>query len=119
MKYRRIPALLTLGLACAAVFPTTDATAAVTGVTCKVSAAGWREDIKALRLDCDGKMYFAREALANSTCGLKTSMDAIKMFQTTANAALLSGNSILMFYDKQTGCNTTDLVPREMFLLNN
>lgn len=94
------------------------AQAALTQTVCNVSSVGWRDDIKALRIDCGGKAYFAREATANPSCTFKASMDVIKMWQTAAQSALLSGKPLNMFVENQGGCNTGDLVPREVYLQN-
>jgi hypothetical protein len=62
----------------------------------------------------------AEAALVSLNCTV-TSVgwrDNIKALRTTANAALLSGTQVQMYYDTQGGCNTTDLVIRELYLLN-
>jgi hypothetical protein len=95
-----------------------DAEAALVSLNCTVTSVGWRDNIKALRTICGGKVFWNPESSANPTCTQRSSMDAIKLFQTTANAALLSGKQVQMYYDTQGGCNTTDLVIRELYLLN-
>lgn len=118
MKIRNLSMILLAGLAIVGGTYASQADAALVGTTCTVTSVGWREDMKALRTICGGKVFWNREAVSNSSCGFKTTMDAIKIFQTTANAALLSGKSVQMYYETQTGCNTTDPVIREMYLLN-
>lgn len=93
------------------------AKATVVGSTCNVTVAGWREDIKALKVTCGTTTLWNREATANPSCALKTSEDTIKVFQTTANAALLSGKQVTIFFDTETVCST-DPVIREMYLLH-
>jgi hypothetical protein len=113
-----------LGLVLAAIaalggtLTSSDADAALTGSTCTVTSVGWRDNIKALRTICGGTVFWNRETAGNPSCTQQTSMDVVKLFQTTANAALLSGKSIQIYYDTQGGCNTSDLVIREMYLLN-
>lgn len=118
MKIRYVLGLLAAGIACLGATYATRAQAAIVGTTCTVTSVGWREDIKAMRLICGGTVFWNREAVANPSCTFKTSIDTIKLFQTTANSALLSGKSVQMYYDTQSGCGPADLVVREMYLLN-
>ena len=115
MKTRKILGLL---LAVTAGMVSSDAQAVLVQQVCTVSSVGWREDIKALRTICGGTVLWNREADANPSCTFKTSMDAIKIFQTTANAALLSGKSVQIFRETQAGCGPADPVIREMYLLD-
>jgi hypothetical protein len=92
-----------------------EAQAALTSTDCTVSSVGWRENIFALRVVCGSNTFFNRESVGNPSCSLKTSMEAVKMFQTTAHASLLAGRSVKIWYDTQSGCSA-DLVIREMFL---
>src|SRR5262245_49320401 len=117
MKLRKFLGLLAITLAVGGTVAS-DANAALVGVTCTVTSVGWRENARALRTICGGTVFWNRETSSHPTCTHKTSMDAIKMWQTTADAALLSGKSVQMYYDTQAVCNTTELVIREMYLLN-
>jgi hypothetical protein len=117
MKIRHILGVLMAGIASVGATYSSEANAALVGVTCSVTSVGWREDIKAMRLICGGTTFWNREAVANPSCTFKTSIDTIKLFQTTANSALLSGKSVQMYYETQSGCSA-DLVVREMYLLN-
>lgn len=116
MKIRQLLAVAMVAVGSLAM--SSQADAALVGTTCTVTSVGWREDIKAMRLICGGTTFWNREAAANPSCTFKTSMDAIKIFQSTANSALLSGKSLQMFYDTQSGCGPADFVVREMYLLN-
>lgn len=92
-----------------------DALAEVTEIQCAVSSVGWRENAKALRIRCGNKLFWNG---TDSTCTHKSNMDTIKLFQVTANASLLSGKSVQIYYEKQGGCTSNnDLVIREMYLL--
>jgi|GEM_PF-4394049 hypothetical protein len=95
-----------------------SAKADVVGTTCTVNSIGWREDIKALRFICGDQTYWNRESSANPSCAQKTSSETIKLFQSVAQTALLSGKSVQVYYDTQSGCGPADLVVREMYLLN-
>lgn len=119
LKLKKAACALILTLAGVGVWfaSASPAKAGVTQSICTVSSVGWREDIKALRVICGGTVFFNREATANPTCTLKTSFDAEKIFQTTANASLLSGKSVQIYWDTQGTCSG-DLVIREMYLLN-
>jgi hypothetical protein len=84
---------------------------------CHPQDVGYRTDVNRLKIECtEGSVFWAYEATANSTCGTKASYDAIKMFLSTATSSLLSGKSITIYFVTQTGCNTTDPVPREIYL---
>ena len=117
MKLRKFVIFILLAFAGVAGISAFQAQAALTGTTCTVTSVGWRDNIQCLRTICGGRMFWNCEAKANPSCGLTLSMDAIKMFQTTADAALLSGRSVQMYYDIQSGCNTVDPVIRELYLL--
>lgn len=95
-----------------------EARAALISTTCTVTSVGWRENIKALKTTCGTNTFWNRETAGNPSCTQQSPMETVKMFQATANAALLSGKSVQIWYDTQGGCNTTDLVIREMYLLN-
>jgi hypothetical protein len=110
-------ALATLLLVGAAGSQVATAKADVTGTTCTVSSIGWREDIKAMRFICGDQVYWNRETTANPSCEQKTSLETIKLFQSVAQTALLSGKSVQVYYDTQSGCGPADLVVREMYLL--
>jgi hypothetical protein len=96
-----------------------DTTYADGPYTCNPIELGYRTDLNRLKIRCSqGTTFWAYEATANPTCGTKASYDAIKMFLSTATSSLLSGKRIAIYYVTQTGCNTTDHVPREIYLLN-
>jgi hypothetical protein len=118
MKTRNMVSILLVAIAGIGGTLASNAQAALTGITCTVTSVGWRENIKALRTICGGITFWNREISGNPGCTQTTSMDATKLFQTTANAALLSGKAVQIYYDTQGGCNTSDLVIREMYLLN-
>jgi hypothetical protein len=87
--------------------------------TCNVVQVGFRTDVNALKIACSqGTIFWAPEASANPTCGTKTSWQAMQMFLTTANASLLSGKSVTIYWNQQTGCNQADAAPREIYLNN-
>ncbi len=108
----RLATVLTL-----AVFGTGQELLAVTKATCIVHEVGWREDLKALKIHCtSGEHFWAPATDANPQCAYRASYDAIKMWQASANASLLSGKPLSIWYETQSGCNTTDKVPREIYL---
>jgi len=92
---------------------------AVMVLTCNPVHVGYRTDMNRLKIGCSqGATFWAYEATANPTCGIKATYDALKMFHSTATSSLLSGKAITIYFEKQTGCNTTDNVPTEIYLIN-
>lgn len=90
---------------------------AVTQAACVVRQTGWREDLKSLKILCtSGEVFWAPGPGANPACKYSASFDAIKMWQASANASYLSGKPLTIWFEKQEGCNTTDKVPREVYL---
>jgi hypothetical protein len=96
-----------------------DAKAAVTSATCSVTQVGWRNDMQKLLIICDGVAYWTPEANANSGCGIKLSMDVIKMFESIATSADLSGKKVQLWWDTNTGSTCSgDKSIRDLYLLN-
>jgi hypothetical protein len=77
---------------------------------------GWRETIGTLVVECGDTTFYNRETAANPDCQLKTPLDSIKILQTLADASLLSGKTVEIYYELQSGCGPEDPVVREMFL---
>ena len=112
--------LLLVSVCAGVLFIVSDVAFAVSGpYTCNPIHVGFRTDMNRLKIQCkQGTTFWAYEATANTSCGTKASYDAIKMFHSTATSSLLSGKAITIYHVMQTGCNTTDHVPTEIYLLN-